>query len=188
MKLSEYARQHAVTYRTAWNRFKAGKLNARVDGTGHILVEALSPVKRKEHVITYARVSSSENKDNLQRQSERLRDYCLAKGWQIHEEIREIGSGLNDKRPKLLRILNNGEATRIVVEHKDRLSRFGATFIETVCSKIGCELHVINQAETETEDIIQDFVSVITSFCARIYGKRRSKRNTEKLIAELSKS
>ncbi|MEK6883177.1 MAG: IS607 family transposase, partial [Nanoarchaeota archaeon] len=168
--------------------FKMGKLDGFIDSTGHIILKTLEPIKKNDYVITYSRVSSSENKDNLERQSQRLRDYCAAKGWKIDEEIKEIGSGLNDKRPKLLKILDSGKATTLVVEHKDRLARFGTSYIETACKHFECNLHIINQVETQNEDIIQDFISVITSFCARIYGKRRSKRKSEKLIEELKKS
>ncbi|NWH06982.1 IS607 family transposase, partial [Desulfobacter latus] len=75
--------------------------------------------------------------------------------------------------------------TKLVVEHKDRLARFGVNYIEILCNHIGCELVVLNQTLNDKEDLIQDFVSVITSFCARLYGQRRTKRKTEKIIKEL---
>jgi len=187
MKLSEYAKKNSVTYRTAWNRYKKGRIKCRLDEMGHILVEQTLPLKKANYIVTYARVSSSENKENLERQSERLRNYCNAKGWGVNEEIKEVGSGLNDQRPKLLKLLDSGFATRIVVEHKDRLARFGTNYIVAACKQCDCDLHIINHAESRTEDLIQDFIAVITSFCARIYGKRRSKRKTEKLIEELKK-
>lgn len=187
MKLSEYARKNSVTYRTAWNRYKSGKIKCRLDEMGHILVEQTLPLKKAEHTVTYSRVSSSENKDNLERQSERLRDYCNAKGWGVDEEIKEIGSGLNEHRPKLLKLLNAGAATRIVVENKDRLARFGTNYIIIACKHCDCDLHIVNTVESKTEDLIPDFITIITSFCSIIYGKRRSKRKTEKLIEELKK-
>jgi predicted site-specific integrase-resolvase len=139
------------------------------------------------NIVTYARVSSSENKANLETQSQRLIDFCNANGWKTHENITEIGSGLNDNRSKLNKILELGTPTKLVVEHKDRLTRFGFKYLEILCKHIGCEIVVINEAINDKEDLIQDFISVITSFCARIYGQRRTKRNTEKLIAELTK-
>lgn len=111
----------------------------------------------------------------------------MANGWVVHKTVKEIGSGLNDNRKKLNGILEEGKATRLVVEHKDRLTRFGFNYIKTLCGHIGREIVVINEASNDKEDLIQDFVSVITSFCARIYGQRRSKRSTEKLIEELNK-
>jgi putative resolvase len=72
------------------------------------------------------------------------------------------------------------------VEHKDRLARFGVKYIELLCHHIDCELIIINKQANNKEDLVQDFVSVITSFCARIYGPRRNKRRTEQLIKELT--
>lgn len=188
MKLSHWAKKQGILYRTAWMMFNEGKLkNAYRLPTGTIIIQEEEKSTKKEYVVTYARVSSSENKDNLDTQSKRLIDFCNAKGWKTEENIKEIGSGLNDSRPKLLKILSDGKATKIVVEHKDRLSRFGTSYIEVCCKHFGCEVEYINNISSETEDLMQDFVSVITSFCARIYGQRRSKRCTEKLIEDLNK-
>jgi predicted site-specific integrase-resolvase len=121
----------------------------------------------------------------LEAQAERLALFCAAKGWQIREDIREVGSGLNDLRPKLLKLLKEGRVTRLVVEHKDRLARFGVSYIEECVAKFGGEIFVVNEAAGHKEDLVQDFVSVITSFCAKIYGQRRSKRKTELLIKKL---
>ena len=99
--------------------------------------------------------------------------------------VKEIGSGVNDTRPKLMKLLTDHTVTLIVVEHKDRLTRFGFNYIEQLLKLQDRQIEVINQVETGKEDLIQDFVSIVTSFCARLYGQRRSKRKTERLIAEL---
>jgi len=99
--------------------------------------------------------------------------------------VKEIGSGLNDKRPKLLKILNDIDVTHIVIEHKDRLTRFGFNFLQAWMASRQCEIVVVNNIETDKEDLMQDFVSLITSMVARLYGLRRSKRKTEQLIREL---
>jgi predicted site-specific integrase-resolvase len=96
--------------------------------------------------------------------------------------VKECASGLNDQRPKLQKILQEGKATRIIVEHKDRLTRFGFEYIKTLFDG---EIVVINEVKEDEQDLMQDFVSLVTSFCARLYGKRRSKRKTEKLIKDL---
>jgi predicted site-specific integrase-resolvase len=186
-KLSQYAKENNITYRTAWNHFHAGLIeHAYQLPTGTVVIPDSTPITCKsDHVITYARVSSSENKSNLSKQSQRLQDFCFAKGWTIKENIVEIGSGLNDKRPKLLSVLSKAKASKLVVEHKDRLTRFGFEYIKTACQNFGCEIVVLNSSEDQKENIIEDFVSVITSFCAKIYGHRRSKRKTEQLIKEL---
>jgi predicted site-specific integrase-resolvase len=186
-RLSEYAKIHGVTYRTAFNHFKAGLIeNAYQLPSGRIVIpDSTELIPKCDHVITYARVSSSENKDNLSSQSQRLIDFCNAKGWSTSENVTEIGSGVNDNRKKLLKILQEEKATKIVVEHKDRLTRIGFNFIQEACKKFGCEIVIINNVEGEREDIIQDFVSIITSFCSKLYGQRRSKRKTEQLIKDL---
>jgi predicted site-specific integrase-resolvase len=100
--------------------------------------------------------------------------------------VTEFGSGMNDSRPKLEKLLTDLDFTMLVVEHKDRLTRFGFNYIELLFKSKGIKLEVINNVEDDKQDIIQDFTSIITSFCARIYGQRRSKRKTEKIIAELN--
>lgn len=184
MKLSDYAKLKNVSYRTVWNWWKDGKIQGKQLDTGTIVINDDKVVK-DEYIITYARVSSSENKANLERQSQRLIDFCNAKGWKTNENITEIGSGLNDNRTKLNKILELGSPTKLVIEHKDRLTRFGFKYLEILCKHIGCEIVILNEANDDKEDLIQDFISVITLFCARIYGQRRTKRKTEKLIKEL---
>jgi len=189
-KLSEYAKEHGVTYRTAYSHFKRGLITGAYQlPTKTIVIPDNAPdnTEKMEYVVTYARVSSSENKDNLEKQSERLTSFCNAKGWIVRENIREVGSGINDNRKKLLKMLQEGKATKLIIEHKDRLTRFGFNYIDELCKKFNCEIIVINCSETKKEDIIEDFVSIITSFCAKIYGQRRSKRKTEQLIKELEK-
>lgn len=138
---------------------------------------------KPEYVVVYARVSSSENKANLDSQAERVAAFCNARGWVVDQVVKECGSGLNDKRPKLSKLLASGVATRIVVEHKDRLTRFGFEYIDILCD---AEIVVINKTEANSEtEIMEDFVSLVTSFCARLYGRRRSQRKTEELIKNL---
>jgi putative resolvase len=189
MKLSVYAHKLGIHYHTAWRWFKAGKIAGYQADTGTIIVtESLlieSPAPVTEKVAIYTRVSAAENKSNLEAQAGRLQDYCAAKGWVVAQVVKEIGSGINDNRPKLLKLLTDPTVTLIVVEHKDRLTRFGFNYIEQLLTLQGRRIEVINQAENGKEDLIQDFVSIVTSFCARLYGQRRCKRKTERIIAEL---
>lgn len=185
IKLSEWAKRHDYTYRGAFGLFQRGKLkDAKKLESGAIVVSLPDEIKNKdEHVVVYARVSSSENRNNLISQAERVSRFCNAKGWIVNEVVKECGSGLNDNRPKLLKIFRDKKATKIVVEHKDRLTRFGFNYIKALYSD--CELVVINESSNNKEDLISDFISIVTSYCARIYGNRRSKRKTEQLIKEL---
>jgi len=188
MKLSKYAKIIGVTYITAHNMFKRGQIEGAYQlPSGTIVVPEENKVKKNkaEYTVIYARVSSSENKSNLDSQAKRLEQFCEANGWKINEVIKECASGLNDKRPKLQKIFNERKATRIVVEHKDRLTRFGFNFIKELYPE--CEIVVVNETEDLENDLMQDFINLVTCFCARIYGLRRSKRKTEKIIEELKK-
>ena len=191
MKLTDYARELGVTRQTANRWFHEGKIPGAYQlDTGTIIVPNDIFKSHKENqgkTIIYARVSSSEQrKTNLETQAQRLIDFSIANGWQIDEVIKEVGSGLNDERPKLTKILTSDEPIkRIVVEHKDRLTRFGFNYLEILAKTKNFEIVVVNQVDSDKEDLIQDFISIITSFCARIYSKRRVARKTEQLIEEL---
>lgn len=184
MKLSTYAKELGITYKSAWNLFKSGKIKGAYKlETGTVIVP--NKVENKEDcVAVYARVSSSENKGNLMAQSKRVQDFCAAKGWIVKIVEEECASGLNDKRPKLLKLLKDEKVTKIVVEHKDRLTRFGYNYLQELWSG---DIVIINEIVEDEKDLMQDFVSLVTCFTARLYGQRRTKRRTEKLIKELSK-
>ena len=188
IKLSTFAKLNNVTQRTVWNWMAKGLINFERTLTNRILilVDEDNPTIKKRRVAIYARVSSSENKSNLERQKHRLISYANAKGYQIEKVISEIGSGLNDNRPKLEKLLTDKTIDIIIVEHKDRLARFGVNYIEKLLALDDRKIEIVNPQMNERDDLMQDFVSIITSFCARLYGKRRTKRQTEKIIEELT--
>jgi len=190
MKLSTWAKKMGISYRRAWQMFKDGKLpNAKKLPTGTIVVleeEKANVLSTQNIVAIYARVSSHENRDNLEKQAERLKEYAIAKGYQIKHIVKEVGAGVNDARPKLINLLNKQDYSILLVEHKDRLTRFGFNYIRLLCEKQGKLIEIVNGAEDEKEDIIQDFVAVIYSFSAKLYGLRRAKRKTEKIIKEIT--
>jgi putative resolvase len=188
MKLIDYARLQGISYRTAWRWYKAGKIQGQQMDTGTILVTEPLPVKESPvtaKVAVYARVSSSEDRSHLDSRAERLVTYCTGRGYQVSKVVKEIGSGVNDNRPKFLALLADPSIGRIVIEHKDRGTRFGFRYIETLLKTSGREIEVVNQAENSTEDLLADLTSIIYSFCARLYGQRRAKRKTEKIVQEL---
>lgn len=188
IKLSTFAKLNNVTQRTVWNWIAKGILNIERTATNRvlILVDEDNPTMKTKKVAIYARVSSSENKSNLERQKERLISYANAKGYQIEKIITEIGSGLNDNRPKLEKLLTDKTIDIIIVEHKDRLARFGVNYIEKLLQLDNRKIEIVNPQMNERDDLMQDFVSIITSFCARLNGKRRTKRQTEKIIESLT--
>lgn len=188
MKLSDYAKQQGVRYETAWRWFRDGKIQGRRVGAHTILIDEPTRVavpSSKTHTVVYTRVSSAEHKANLDRQAERLVAYCTARGYQVGRVVKEIGSGVNDNRPQFLALLADPSVERIVIEHKDRGTRFGFRYIETLLHTYGREIEVVNQAENSTEDLLIDLTSIIYSFCARLYGQRRAKRQTERITQEL---
>ena len=185
-KISQYAKENNVTIRTVWRWIEKGRLVIERTSTNRVfIVEDLE--EKPLSVAIYCRVSSSENKNNLETQKERLISYCNAKGWKVDKIVTEIGSGLNDTRPKLEKLLLDTTISVIVVEHKDRLARFGINYIQKLLEKDQRRIEIVNNVDSDKEELIQDFVSIITSYCARIYGNRGSKRKTEKLIKELEK-
>jgi len=183
IKLSKWAKENGYTYTGAYQLLKRGDFPDKYVQlpSGTILIEVDSNVKNNFRTAIYTRVSSSQNRKNLDGQAERLKVFCCSNGWVVDLEVKECASGLNDTRPKLLSLLSDPTIGRIVVEHKDRLTRFGFNYIETLFAG---EIVVANRTHDEKE-IVEDLVSIITSFCARIYGKRRSKRKTEKIVDEL---
>jgi putative resolvase len=177
MKLSAYAKQVGVTYKTAYQWWKAGQLDAYQLPTGTIIVREARP--SATGVALYARVSSADQKDDVARQMQRLRDYAAARGYQVVAEVTEIASGLNDERPKLKKVLTDEKIGVIVVEHRDRLTRFGYGYIAALLEHEGRRVEAIYPSDTGTEtgnDLVDDFVAVITSMAARLYGRRNAKR------------
>ena len=187
MKLSDYAKQQGVRYETAWRWFRDGKIKGHRVGKHTVMIDEGQETvfDHQKKIAIYSRVSSAENKPNLESQAERLVAYGTAKGYQISKVVKEVGSGINDARPKFLALLEDPSIDVIIVEHKDRASRFGVRYIESLLRVQGRTLEVVNQAEHGTEDLLADLTSIIYSFCARLYRQRRAKRKTEKIVQEL---
>jgi predicted site-specific integrase-resolvase len=143
-------------------------------GSGTILVEDV-PETRGTGVALYARVSGSDQKADLDRQIARLVEYATEKKLAVTQTVSEVGSGLNGRRGKLIRLLRDPAVGTIVVEHRERLARFGAEYLEAALFASGRKLVCVQAGELE-DDLVQDMVDVLTSFCARLYG-RRSARN-----------
>jgi predicted site-specific integrase-resolvase len=187
MKLSDYAKRAGVSYQTAWRWWKNGDLQGYQQPSGTIIVEVKdeSPAIDEAIACIYARVSSGENRDNLDRPAERLIQYATARGYRIYKVVKEVGSGLNDNRKQLTRILPDKNYNILLVEPRDRLARFGTNYLQILLEELGKKLEIVNNAEKDRDDLMQDFVSIIVSFTARLYGQRRAKRKTEKIIADL---
>ena len=137
---------------------------------------------------TYARVSSNEQKEkgDLDRQSQRLSEYCAKHNLYVGYVIKDTGSGLNDSRPgfnRLTELIVNRKLNKLIVEHKDRLTRFQFNFIKKMFESYGCKVIVINDADVSSEnELAADMMSLLASFSGKFYGRRsaeRRKKNKE---------
>jgi putative resolvase len=138
--------------------------------------------------IAYARVSSHDQKEDLKRQQKVLEMYCAAKGWK-YELISDLGSGMNYRKKGLKSLMDQivaGGVERLVLTHKDRLLRFGAELIFSLCEAKNVEIILIHQGEISSfeEDLARDVLEIITVFSARLYGARS--RKTKKIIASVT--
>jgi len=178
-----------------WEKF--GKITVERTTNGHRrynLSSLLGASPRKEpfkkKTIAYARVSSHDQKGDLPRQIQVLESFCAANGWTC-EVIEDLGSGLNyNKRGlrSLIRAICLNQVDRLVLTHKDRLLRFGAELIFSLCEQFGIEVVIINKTETTTfeDDLVQDVLEIITVFSARLYGARS--RKNKKLLDALKEA
>ena len=150
-------------------------------------INKLLGVEEKERVtIGYCRVSSRKQQDDLERQTENMRNYLCAKGYKF-EIITDIGSGINYNKVGLNILLDKvikGEVDKVVVLHKDRLLRFGFGLVENLCKRYGTSIEVVdNTPKTEEQELVEDLVQIITVFSCKLQGKRANKM--KKVIAEL---
>jgi predicted site-specific integrase-resolvase len=135
-------------------------------------------------VSIYTRVSNRERKPQLEYQVNRLTEFAIKNGFIVENIYREIASGMNDDRKILWKMIES-KPDIILIENKDRLTRFGFNYLKRLLSKLGTEIIVVNNNEDDKQDLINDFVSIITSFCCRLYGLRRGKSKSDKIKQEL---
>lgn len=187
MKLVHWAAQQGVPYKTAWLWFKRGVLPVKAIQlkTGTILVDP-PPQATEQAVALYARVSSHDQKGDLDRQLGRLSSWAAKDGLKVVKTVKEVGSGLNGHRSKLTRLLRDPAINIIVVEHRDRLARFGSEYLEAALAASNRRLSVVEKGETK-DDLVQDMVDLLTSFCARLYGRRSAKNRAKRALEAASR-
>lgn len=149
--------------------------------------ELLKSKKDNSLTIAYARVSSHDQKTDLERQVIVLESYCSKNAWSF-EIIQDLGSGMNYRKKGLIRLIKlicSNQVERLVISHKDRLLRFGSDLIFMLCEHFGTEVIIINKSSESTfeEDLSSDIIEIITVFSARLYGSRshKNKQIIEKL-------
>jgi predicted site-specific integrase-resolvase len=186
----------SITTLRRWD--KAGRFTAEKTASGHrrydiskLKPEMYRALKEEgKKTVAYARVSSHDQKSDLERQKQVLELYCARQGW-TYEIISDLGSGMNYHKKGLKRLINDvlsEKAGRLVITHKDRLLRFGAELIFAICEAKQVEVVILNQGEDTTfeEDLAKDVLEIITVFSARLYGSRS--RKNQKLLEDVKKA
>lgn len=184
VRLSEWAKREGVHYQTAWKWFRDGTLPvpARQTATGTILVDdPAAQFERPAGVALYARVSSADQRDDLERQIGRLSVWATENQLAPTCTVGEIGSGLNGSRPKLRKLLADPTVGTVVVEHRERLARFGVQYVEAALAATGRRLVVVQDREVD-DGLVRDITEALTWMCARLYGRRSAKRRAERAI------
>ncbi len=171
-----------VNRHTAYRWFREGTLPVPAERVGRlILVKTTTTAASAAGVVVYARVSSHDQRWDLDRQVARVTAWATEHGLEVRQVVCEVGSGLNGKRPKLRRVLSDPDARVLVVEHRDRLARFGVEHLEAALSAQGRRIVVADPGET-TDDLVRDMIEVLTSMCARLYGRRGARNRAMRAL------
>jgi putative resolvase len=185
MNLTEWAHAQGIAPRTAYRWFREGTLPVPAERVGPrtILVNIDANTSRSVTggVGLYARVSSHDQKADLERQIARLAEWAAQAGHTVVRVESEIASGMDGGRTKARRLLADPDVTTVVVEHKDRLGRMNVELVEAALSATGRRLVVLDDGEVD-DDLVRDMVEVLTSFCARLYGRRSAKNRARKAL------
>jgi putative resolvase len=182
MKLSVWAKQQGISYKSAWRMWKLGQLPVPVEQlpTGTVIVHPPA-FSAEGGAALYARVSSADQKADLDRQIARLSEFAASRRLAVIEVVKEIGSGFNGHRRAVLKILRNPKVHTVILEHRDRLMRFGCEYVEAALAAQGRTLTVIDPGELK-DDIVEDLHEVIVSLCTRLYGRRSAKNRAKRAI------
>ena len=184
MNLTEWARAQGIHPQTAYRWFREGMLPVpavRVNSRS-VLVAPGAPAQSAATAYgLYARVSSHDQKDDLDRQVARLTAWAADAGGQVVRVEAEVGSGMNGSRAKVRRMLADPAVTAVVVEHRDRLGRMNTELVESALAAHGRRLVVLDEGEVD-DDLVRDMVEVLTSFCARLYGRRSARNRALKAV------
>lgn len=184
MRAKEWAALEGLHEQTVWKWCREGRMPVPVERVGGLWLvhdpkyEAPPVPTAGRRTVCYARVSSSDQKANLQRQVDRLKAFAINMGASDIEVVLEVGSGMKDKRRKLNRVLADPTVGTIIVEHRDRLARVNAGLVESALEASGRRLIVVDDSELD-DDFEHDVTDVLTSFCARLYGRRAAKNKAE---------
>ncbi|ANF22233.1 IS607 family transposase [Thermococcus piezophilus] len=189
-RTGEVAKKLGVSTMTVRRWIRAGKIKAYQIGKEFRIPESevlrLLEGKIPDKVVIYARVSSRDQKEDLERQVEYLKNYCSTKGYQVTKTLTDISSGLNENRKglkELFKLVESGETTKVIITCRDRLTRFGFKYLEQYFNSHGVEIEVLFDDEDKTpeKELVEDLLAIVTSFAGKLYGMRshRKKRLVE---------
>ena len=188
LRIGEFAKSLGVSIQTLRNWDKEGKLKPTYiteNGYRYYSEDLLNKFRNIKNVnqitkknILYARVSTKNQKDDLDRQIDNLKQYAYSKGYSF-EIITDIGSGINYKKEGLLKmitLIERGEIERIIILYKDRLIRFGYDLIEYICKLNNTKIEIVdNSTISKEQELTEDLIQIITIFANRLYGARSKK-------------
>jgi predicted site-specific integrase-resolvase len=183
VNLKEWAEREGVHHVTAYRWFREGKLPVPARRAGRLILvdpAATQPAPAGVSVV-YARVSSADQKPDLDRRVSRVTAWTTGQGMTVGRVVTEVGSALNGHRRKFLALLRDPAVSTIVVEHRDRFARFGAEYVEAALSAQGRRLLVVDPAEVD-EDLVRDVTEILTSLCARLYGWRGAANRARRAV------
>ena len=187
IRLSQWAAQYGMHRMTAWRHYNAGTLPPELQPKkiGNIIYVLAHPETPPGRTVGYARVSSTEQKPHLENQANRLWACAGQNGMLLDDVVSEVASGLNDRRPKLRKLLSDPTVHTVIVEHRERLARFGVGMVEAMLQARGGALIVIDDAEVP-DDLVRDRTEILTCFCARLYGERSAANKARRAMEAAS--
>jgi predicted site-specific integrase-resolvase len=184
MNLATWAERNGVARVSAYRWFRAGLLAVPAQRVGRLILvnDAAAEISRRGRTAVYARVSSAEQKSDLDRQVARVTAWATTQQMPVDKVVTEVGSALNGHRREFLALLRDRAVTRIVVEHRDRFCRFGSEYVEAALAAQGRALVVVDSAEVD-DDLVRDMTEILRSMWVRLYGKRAAHNRATRALA-----
>ena len=175
----EYQKRYNISPQLFYLWRTTGKLQTKELVKNHHLVWVEDEPSNDTRVVAvYGRVSTSKQKQDLSNQIDILKKYVISNG-SNPKVFSDIGSGMNEKRPGLISLMNEitqNKISKVVISHKDRLTRFGFGYLETIFKMYNTEIEIINLEDDKSfqEELTEDLISIIHHFSMKFYGKRKN--------------
>ena len=183
MNLAVWVERNGVARVTAYRWLHSGGLAVPAHRVGRLILvnDVAGETARPRRTAVYARVWSADQEADLDRQVARVTAWATTERIPVDKVVTEVGSALNGHRRTFLALLRDRSVARIVVEHRDRSCRFGSEYVEAALAAHGRELVVVDSAEVD-DDLVHDMTEILTSMCARLYGKRAAANRAQRAM------